>query len=132
MLKKLFIISALILSLSVFGNEKEPFFNSSKEPVVITQKQPVFTITLQSNPSTGFSWQLKSYDKNLISFVSHKYVPPHNTKLLGAPGYETFTFQAKAGDYRVNQVGHIVMMYARPWTKNGATKESFVVIVKAK
>ncbi len=98
-------------------------FTSNKKPLVVSQNE-IFDIKLQSNPSTGFSWKLTSYQKPLVKFIGHKYVAPKNTKLMGAPGYETFTFQAKKGDYRVAQVGHIVMMYARPWTKDGETKKT--------
>lgn len=130
MLKKLFIISTFVLSLSAFAGEKEPVFNSPKNAIVVTQKEPVFTITLQSNPTTGFSWNLISYDKNLVELLNHKYVAPENKKLMGAPGYEIWVFKAKKATYAVNQVGHVVMSYARPWTKEGATKESFMIIVK--
>jgi len=136
-IKKLFLTLILTLTLlsPAFALEKpatQPIFTSNKKPLLISQKQPTFTITLQSNPTTGFSWQLKSYSKNLINFIGHQYYPPKNKKLLGAPGYETWTFEAKKADYAVNQVGHIRLDYARPWTKNGTTGMNFIVIVKAK
>ncbi|PIZ03400.1 MAG: hypothetical protein COY58_09570 [Gammaproteobacteria bacterium CG_4_10_14_0_8_um_filter_38_16] len=129
MLKKLSLLMMLILACNTFANDKLPTFNSPKNPIVVSQKNPQFIITLASNPSTGFSWKLLSYDKNLVQFVKHQYIAPH-TKLLGAPGYEVWTFKAKKGQYRVNQVGHVVLEYQRPWTKEGATQKSFMIIVK--
>ncbi len=131
MIKKLLLTTTLLSSFCAFSAENTPVFNSPQDKIIVSQKNPVFTITLQSNPTTGFSWKLNSYDKGLVTFVGHKYVAPQNKKLMGAPGYETWTFKANKGDYRVNQVGHVKMEYARPWTKEGATVKSFIVVVKS-
>lgn len=131
MIKKLLLTTTLLTSLCAFPAENTPIFNSPKNKIIVSQKNPTFTITLQSNPTTGFSWKLKSYDKNLVTFVDHKFIAPQNKKLMGAPGYELWTFKANKGNYKVNQVGHVKMEYARPWTKEGATLKSFVVIVKS-
>lgn len=136
MFKKLLTILTLTLFLCgcATASNKTPIFTSHKKPIIVSQQNPTFTITQQSNPTTGFSWKLISYDKNLMTFVSHKYVPPENKKLMGAPGYEVWTFTAvkPTVPYAVNQVGHIRMEYARPWTQQQVTKRNFVVIVKAK
>lgn len=125
--KKLFLILLLIFSLPVFSAEQSKVvFTSPKNPITITQKHPTFTITLQSNPTTGFSWQLISYDKNLIEFVGHQFVAPRNKKLIGAPGYETWTFKAKK-NVVTDQTTQIILQYARPWTKDNATKTRFTI-----
>lgn len=131
MLKKLLLTTALCCAAmtTIAATQKIETFTTNKKPIHVLQNQ-TFDIKLQSNPSTGFSWKLISYDKPLVKFIGQKYAAPTNKKLMGAPGYETFTFQAKKGDYRVNQVGHIVLTYARPWTKDGATKTTFEIIVK--
>ncbi len=49
-----------------------------------------FTIQLESNPSTGYSW-IPSYDNNSITFISRAYVA--SSVLPGAPGADVFTFQ---------------------------------------
>lgn len=133
MLKKTLLSTLLCCAaISAFASTHDTnTFTSNKKPIVVAQNQ-TFDITLQSNPSTGFSWKLADYQKPLVNFIGQKYSAPKNKKLMGAPGFETFTFQAKKGDYRVNQVGHIVLTYARPWTKDGATKKTFVIVVKAK
>lgn len=130
MLKKIIILLNLIVCVATFADEKTPVFNSPKEKIVVSQKQPTFTITLQSNPTTGFSWKLGKYDSKLVSFVSQQHVTPKNKKLMGAPGYDVWTFKAIKATYRVNQVGHITLIYARPWTKDGATKATFMIMVK--
>ncbi len=130
-MKKLILTTALCCAaITTFAMTHDiTTFTSNKKPLFLAQNQ-TFEIKLQSNPTTGFSWKLAFYDKPLVNFVGHKYVAPKNTKLMGAPGYETFTFQAKKANYAVNQVGHIVLEYARPWTTEGATKKTFKIIIK--
>lgn len=130
MFQKIVFFFTMIFSVSVFSEEKQPVFTSSKLPIIVTQKNPVFTIKLQSNPTTGFLWKLASYDRNLMTLVDHTFVAPKNKKLLGAPGYDMWTFKAKYAHYAVNQVGHVRMLHARPWTSAGATKMNFIIIVK--
>src|SRR3990167_4993944 len=114
MLKKIIISFSLLFCVATFAVEKTPIFNSPKQKIIVSQNQPTFTITLQSNPTTGFSWNLGKYDSKLVSFVSHQFVAPQNKKLMGAPGYDVWTFKAIKATYRVNQVGHITLVYARP------------------
>lgn len=132
MIKKLLLTTTLLTSLCVFSTEPSSIFNSPKDKIIVSQQNPTFTITLQSNPTTGFSWKLKSYDKNLVTFLNHKFVAPQDKKLVGAPGYEVWTFKANKANDRVNQVGHVSMEYARPWTKEGAITQSFIIVVKRK
>lgn len=49
---------------------------------------------------------------------------------MGAPGYEVWEFKAKAGNYRVVQVGHIVMEYARPWENTRNEKRLLFILNK--
>lgn len=127
MLKKLFIVSTLFISTSIFAAEKAPVFSSPKTPIVVSHQNAEFVITLPSNPTTGFSWHAKSFHKAYIGIVGHKYVAPQNKKLIGAPGYEAWCFRVKKADTGTT---HIVMQYARPWTKQGATESVFTVVVK--
>ncbi|MGZ7124148.1 MAG: protease inhibitor I42 family protein [Halobacteriota archaeon] len=49
-----------------------------------------FTIQLQSNPSTGFTWK-PIYDNSSIMFVNRVYIA--SSVSPGAPGADIFTFQ---------------------------------------
>ncbi|OGT51260.1 MAG: hypothetical protein A3E84_04085 [Gammaproteobacteria bacterium RIFCSPHIGHO2_12_FULL_42_13] len=136
MLKKVVIFVLLAVTCAAFSKSAStaPQFTSNKKPIYVRQGQ-TFNITLQSNPTTGFSWKWKStaYDRNLVSLVNQKYVAATDKKLVGAPGYEVWTFRAnktETGRYRVVQVGHIVMDYERPWEKNSALRKTFVVRIK--
>ncbi len=132
MLKKLVVAALLFAGFSSFAAACLPDFTSNKKPIEVKQGQS-FVITLQSNPTTGFSWQWKSnkFDQNVVALVDHKYVASKDRKLVGAPGYEIWTFKAKpiSGVHPVTQVGHIVMVYQRPWEKHSGMKKTFVVQV---
>lgn len=133
MFKKLILLCSLLCSTTLFANTtdaKTAVYTAKDKKIVVSQQNPTFTIQLSSNPSTGFSWKLVKYDDKLISLVDHKFIAPKNKKMLGAPGYETWTFKAIKAHYYVNQVGHVVLQYARPWSKEGATKTTFMIVVK--
>ncbi len=49
-----------------------------------------FTIQLQSDPSSGFTWQ-PSYDNSSVTFINRAYVA--SSVAPGAPGADVFTFQ---------------------------------------
>ena len=68
-----------------------------------------FTIKLESNPSTGYSWH-PIYDEEYVKLISNDFVQA--TKLMGSGGLERFVFQAvKSG------TSTIEMLYKRAWEK---------------
>jgi predicted secreted protein len=55
-----------------------------------------FTITLRSNPSTGYTWQ-PQYDHTALSLVGSVFISdPNPYHLVGVPGSQIFTFQGLA------------------------------------
>lgn len=71
-----------------------------------------FTITLESNGSTGYQWQLaEPVDENFIQLVESKYIDAGNG-LPGAPGKEEWTFKPiKTGRAKIS------LEYIRPWER---------------
>ena len=58
-----------------------------------------FTVTLCSNPTTGFSWveAAQIADPTVLQQVSHEFVAPAGA-VVGEPGKDVWTFKAlKAG-----------------------------------
>jgi len=70
-------------------------------------------LTLESNPTTGYQWQLaQPIDDKIISFKSLRYQMP-NTKRIGAGGFEIWTFKALSrGETK------IALKYVRAWEKD--------------
>ena len=53
-----------------------------------------FTIVLESNVTTGFSWQLEqSLDEDVLTLADDDYIAP-GTDAVGAPGKQELTFEA--------------------------------------
>jgi len=99
--------------------------------VYVNPNQPQFTIKLDSNRTTGYSWSLKNYDKKLISLVSHAYIAP-NSKLIGAPGYETWVFKANPSFLSGSKSTKVTLDYARPWEHGMSVKTAVYKIVSKK
>lgn len=136
MLKKVYLIAALLFCyVTAFAAAGVVVVDSNRKPIKVYSGQS-FMILLKSNPSTGYSWSLVGYDKNLVKLNSHNYVHPRS-KMMGAPGQEQWIFTANSqkktcgGSCAVNQVGHIRLKYARRFEKSKAPMTNFIVIVKS-
>ncbi|VVC76165.1 hypothetical protein AQUSIP_14700 [Aquicella siphonis] len=107
-------------------------YTEDKPNFTVTSGHPEFVLKLKSNPSTGYSWFLREYDANLISPVKHSFQQPAKN-LIGAPGYELWTFRAKPGAFTVPQQTTIRMVYARPWSgSDNSTQLVFRVTTQGK
>jgi predicted secreted protein len=80
---------------------------SPKKEQITTRKGLNFIITLESNPTSGYTW-VPSFDELFISQLSYKFLP--NSPLVGSPGNDIFDFQA----LRVG-VTTLKMTYKRSW-----------------
>ena len=92
----------------------------SKEITVVPGD--TFTIILCSNATTGFKWTETPQisDTDVMMQISHKFEPPENTGMVGAPGKETWTFKAlKTGTATMQ------MTYSQPW--GGGEKDTWVL-----
>ena len=72
----------------------------------------VLTISLGSNPSTGFSWteNAEIADTAVLRLTGGSFVAPEGEDMVGASGNQTWTFEAlEKGTTSVN------MEYGRPW-----------------
>jgi inhibitor of cysteine peptidase len=111
-----------MLSLSSFSYA-ENMATQEKPVVMVTANKPQFDIRLRSNPTTGYSWFLKKYNANLIEPVKHVFEAPQNKKLIGAPGYEVWTFRVKPAGFVVPHQTTIHFIYARPWEAVGSSTD---------
>jgi inhibitor of cysteine peptidase len=86
------------------------------------------TLTLGSNPTTGFSWteQTSISDKAIIEQTNHESVAPA-TNALGAVGKEVWTYRTvKAGTTEISTE------YSRPWTGGEKAEWTFNLTVTVK
>ncbi len=92
------------------------------------KKGEVVSISLESNASTGYAWTAKISDTSVIMQMGEpEYIQPtqSGTPLVGAPGTQTFFFQA------VEQgTATITLDYARSFEANVAPAQTVTIIVE--
>jgi len=93
--------------------EDENIYSTEHPNIMVMSSQPEFVLKLKSNPTTGYSWFLREYDKNLITPIKHEFKAPES-KLLGAPGYELWSFKVNRESFIVPTQTIIRMIYTRP------------------
>lgn len=72
-----------------------------------------FDVTLKSNPTTGYQWQVVQInDKVLEQVGTPQYTPNSNSAIVGAGGEETFTFRPLQSGKTT-----LKLAYSRPWEK---------------
>ncbi len=89
-----------------------PVYTEPKETIE-TEAGAEFTIALDSNPTTGYSWDFaEEIDPEILTLVDSRFQPPE-TRLKGAGGTQFWTFQAlKPGRTE------IALKYFRSWEKD--------------
>lgn len=90
----------------------------------------LLVVTLESNPTTGFGWQLSgSFDEGLLALIDSRYEPGENTEqgMVGAGGSEVWTFKALAtGETKIS------LEYSRPWESDEEAIQAFEIAVTIK
>ena len=98
----------------IAANEKKPqgqFTDPEKQ--IATSPGQEFKITLGSNRTTGFMWELAApLDESVVKLSGSEYKAPQS-RLEGAGGAEVWTFRAVGRGQTT-----ITIKYARPWEKD--------------
>ncbi len=81
-----------------------------------------FTVTLDSNPTTGYEWQLAdTLDGSILELVGSEYTVPNDVGLVGAGGIEVWTFKAVGSGETT-----VPMNYVRPWEEDGTPAKALM------
>ncbi|HSW35498.1 MAG TPA: protease inhibitor I42 family protein [Candidatus Limnocylindrales bacterium] len=100
---------------------------------VEVQAGKVFTVALDSNATTGFSWtdQAKIADGNILRQTGHEYIAPRTNDdtrpVAGMSGIEEWWFSA--GETGTTTAA---MSYSRPWEGGEKDVRTFVLTVIVK
>ena len=76
------------------------------------------TISVVSNPSTGYHW-VSVYNKKHVKLLSDTF-KSNNPRLMGSPGIETFKFKGDKGQ-------RIVLKYVRSGDKKPVKQHTYVL-----
>ncbi len=93
--------------------KQKKIFSGSETPFTMKVGDE-FVLTLESNPSTGYLWQLAERpDENVVRLVGSEYKAASDAHRVGAGGNEVWTFRATGkGRTAIN------LIYVRPWEKD--------------
>ncbi len=84
-------------------------------------------VELEGNPSTGFNWEAKNLDTNLLEQVGEPEFKSANPGLIGSSGTITLTFKTlKAGSASLD------LIYHRSWETDVAPEATFSVSLAIK
>jgi len=81
-------------------------------------------ITLDSNPSTGYSWQLSTMKRGILQQQGEPQYTPPAQPLPGAGGQHTFQFAAVGAGHTT-----LTLVYKQPFDRKAAPAETFSIQV---
>ena len=85
----------------------------------------LLALKLDSNPSTGYGWEMSCNSPNVVKVGSSFTIPRSEEERLGAPGVEILVLAVtQPGTYNVR------MDYKRSWEKMSLQNFSFTVVAK--
>ncbi|MEN5237361.1 MULTISPECIES: protease inhibitor I42 family protein [Pseudomonas] len=86
------------------------------------------TLTLPSNPSTGYRWLLQNPAPEILRALGPEvYSTPEEAGIVGSGGTSTWRFQAKtAGE------GHLILVYQQPWAPEVRPVQTFDCAIRVK
>jgi inhibitor of cysteine peptidase len=129
MSKLIFHCFLLITLILCTGCQSSNLITAGKEPtdIIRINSGEEFMITLDSNPTTGYQWQMaRPLDNRLLKFMGTEYLASQKG-LIGAGGKEQWSFQAIEKGKAC-----IYLEYVRPWEKDAepAIKKEFTIIIE--
>ncbi|AYG46412.1 peptidase inhibitor I42 [Pseudomonas sp. Leaf58] len=79
------------------------------------------TLTLPSNPSTGYRWLVQNPATNVLQSLGPEvYSAPEDAGIVGNAGISTWRYQARA-----TGEGHLVLVYQQPWAPEVPPVQTF-------
>jgi predicted secreted protein len=95
--------------------------------LTIAPKTALFYFSLPSNPTTGYKWSFKSYDKSKLSFHHSSFKVSHS-HLMGSGGKEYFFFNVIQPSETLDTI--LDLNYSRPWETENAQFQRVHIVTK--
>jgi predicted secreted protein/N-acetylneuraminic acid mutarotase len=128
------VVDRLDLELFMTYWEQENFPNVNVDEnddggkVTLKQGQNL-VVTLESNPSTGYSWEVVEETNSILEQVGEsEYIPPEQTDppMVGSGGWEIFRFKAASPGQMT-----LDLVYRRSWETDAEPAKTFSIEVTA-
>lgn len=117
---------ALTLTLTACGSPTVKLAEQDNGQAAEVNSGERVSITLEGNPTTGYSWELIEYDAAVVEPVGEAEYKS-DSKLIGGGGAYTFTFKAL-----VPGMTTVKLVYQRSWETDTEPIEVFEVTLKVK
>ena len=124
-MRKILIAFLMMLQCTLFAKE-----------IIVTQKDntknvelevgDTLKVVLAGNPTTGYTWQLLSFNKAHLQLIQESYTSSNST-LCGAGGTYTFELSAVA-----KGTSPISLVYHRSWEKDLPPYRTFDLTIEVK
>ena len=128
-MRKLLGIVLMMVAMAALARTQSITVANPNKPIVVRSDTPQVTITLPANRTTGYSWFIGSYDKNLVQPVSHQYKELQRN-VPGAPGESVWTFHILKAAFTAPHAIRIKMVYRRPWESANARTKVITIITR--
>ena len=114
-------------SIQVSPPEQLPITTSDNGTKVNAFDGQELVITLDGNPSTGYTWETKDLDPTMFLQVGETQFTSSNPNLVGSGGTQTLTIRTlKTG------TATLTLVYHRPWETGVAPADTFSVVLLVK
>ena len=94
--------------------------DNNGQEVEVSLKEEI-EISLDANPTTGYTWSISEIDTNFTKQISEVQYKA-NSNLIGSPGKQTFRFQTIASGKTA-----LKLIYHRPWEKEVIPSDTFFI-----
>jgi inhibitor of cysteine peptidase len=119
----LLLATLLLVACGQDNDDSASVYQQSGESVAVGVGQH-FAIELDSNPTTGYSWQLTAPPGSQVTLIDEDYTPT-GPQTAGSGGVQRFTFEAAAAGTTSLAFG-----YVRPWETGVAPAKTATFPVK--
>lgn len=120
------VFTVLLIALSACSGPAAKLEKKDNGTLVDLKAGETFTVSLEGNPTTGYSWEVEGIDPAVIE-LSGEPDYKSDSSLVGSGGMFKFTFKAVAAG-----ASSLKLVYHRPWEEDVEPLETFEVLVNVK
>jgi inhibitor of cysteine peptidase len=117
------LLAILFLAFSCAVSRGVTLHASDSGSLVELRRGQKFAVSLEGNPTTGYTWEAVEYDEAILRQVGEPEFTPESDA-VGAPGRQVFRFEALGKGQTTLQ-----LVYHRPWEDAEPEKVFSVEIV---